>query len=108
MVTSGRSAREPRLRPREKVRWACREARVSSDVSVNAPIGARERRKRSMKFMLMMNAPRGNGEWAVGDWSSDDLKAHMGFMKKFASELQSEGAWVDGQGLAAPGQARIV
>ena len=61
-----------------------------------------------MKFMLMMNAPRGNGEWAVGDWSSDDLKAHMGFMKKFASELQSEGAWVDGQGLAAPGQARIV
>ena len=61
-----------------------------------------------MKFMLMMNAPRGNGEWAVGGWSPEDLKAHIGFMKKFAGELMSEGAWVDGQGLAAPGQARIV
>lgn len=61
-----------------------------------------------MKFMLMMNAPRGNGDWAVGNWAPEDLKAHIGFMKKFAGELQSEGAWVDGQGLAAPGQARIV
>lgn len=61
-----------------------------------------------MKFMLMMNAPRGNGDWGVSDWSPEDLQAHIGFMKKFASDLKSEGAWVDGQGLAAPGQARIV
>jgi len=61
-----------------------------------------------MKFMLMMNAPRGNGDWAVGDWSQDDLKAHMGFMAKFAQDLKEEGAWVDAQGLAAPAQARIV
>ena len=61
-----------------------------------------------MKFMLMMNAPRGNGDWAVGDWSPEDLKAHLGFMNQFASDLKSEGTWVDAQGLAAPAQARIV
>src|SRR5687768_45725 len=61
-----------------------------------------------MKFMLMMNAPRGDGDWAVGDWSQDDLKAHIGFMAKFVSDLKNEGAFVDAQGLAGPGQARIV
>src|SRR5262245_44296004 len=63
---------------------------------------------RNMKFMLMMNAPRGNGDWAVADWSPDDLKAHVGFMKRFAESLQKEGALVGAEGLASPGQARIV
>ena len=34
-----------------------------------------------MKFMLMMNAPRGNGDWGVVKWSQDDLKAHINFMR---------------------------
>ena len=61
-----------------------------------------------MKFMLMMNAPRGDGDWAVRDWSPDDLKAHIKFMKRFAEQLQSDGALVAAEGLASPGQARIV
>ncbi|HZJ66490.1 MAG TPA: YciI family protein [Kofleriaceae bacterium] len=61
-----------------------------------------------MKFMLMMNAPRGTGDWAVSDWSPDDLKAHIGFMKRFAEELKKAGELVAAEGLASPGQARIV
>jgi hypothetical protein len=63
-----------------------------------------------MKFMLMMNAPRGkgDGEYAVVNWAPRDFKAHIDFMKTFAKKLQQAGEWVDGQGLASPGQARIV
>jgi hypothetical protein len=63
-----------------------------------------------MKFMLMMNAPRGkgDGEYAVVNWAPQDFKAHIDFMKDFAKRLHASGEWVDGQGLASPGQARIV
>jgi len=63
-----------------------------------------------MKFMLMMNAPRdkGDGKYAVVNWAPQDFKAHIDFMKTFAKKLQGAGEWVDGQGLASPGQARIV
>ena len=61
-----------------------------------------------MKYMLMMNAPRGKGDWAVMNWAPDDLKAHIGFMKNFSKELHESGEWVAGEGLAAPGQARVV
>jgi hypothetical protein len=63
-----------------------------------------------MKFMLMMNAPRGKGEgeYAVVNWAPQDFKAHIDFMKDFAKRLHGSGEWVDGQGLASPGQARIV
>jgi hypothetical protein len=61
-----------------------------------------------MKFMLMMNAPRGDGDWAVRDWKLDELKAHIGFMKRFGEELKQAGEFVAGEGLASPGQARLV
>jgi hypothetical protein len=63
-----------------------------------------------MKFILMMNAPRGkgDGEYAVVNWAPQDFKAHIDFMKTFAKKLRQAGEWVDGQGLAEPGQARIV
>jgi hypothetical protein len=61
-----------------------------------------------MKFMLMMNAPRGDGDWAVANWSPDDLKAHIGFMKRFAEELKHAGELVAAEGLASPAQARVV
>jgi hypothetical protein len=61
-----------------------------------------------MKFMLMMNAPRGKGDWAVADWSPDDLKAHIGFMKRFHTELSDAGELVGAEGLATPAQARVV
>ncbi len=61
-----------------------------------------------MKFMLMMNAPRGDGDWGMKHLSMDELKAHIGFMKNFIGELKSEGVLVGAEGLAPPGAARIV
>jgi hypothetical protein len=61
-----------------------------------------------MKFMLMMHAPRGKGDWAVSNWPSEDLKAHINFMKRFNKELQDAGELVGAEGLAGPDQARVV
>jgi hypothetical protein len=61
-----------------------------------------------MKFMLMMNAPRGTGDWAVGAWPKQDLKAHIDFMIKFSKELAAAGELVSAEGLDSPGQARVV
>jgi hypothetical protein len=61
-----------------------------------------------MKFMLMMNAPRGNGDWGIYKWTPEDFKAHIAFMLRLNKELQEAGAWVGAEGLAEPGQARLV
>jgi len=61
-----------------------------------------------MKFMLMMNTPRGSGDWAVSNWKPEELQAHIGFMKRFNQELRAAGELVGAEGLATPGQARIV
>lgn len=61
-----------------------------------------------MKFMLMMNAPRGDGDWGVMSWPPEDLKAHINFMKRFAEELKNAGELVAAEGLASPGQACVV
>jgi hypothetical protein len=61
-----------------------------------------------VKYMLMMNATRGKGDWAVMDWTPEDLKAHIGFMKRFDAELRESGELVGAEGLAAPAQAKLV
>jgi hypothetical protein len=61
-----------------------------------------------MKFMLMMNAPRGTGDYQVNAWSPDDLKAHIGFMISLNKELTDAGELVSAEGLAAPGEAKRV
>jgi hypothetical protein len=62
-----------------------------------------------MRFMLMMHAPRGNtGEYQVNTWSQDDLKAHITFMKTLNDDLKKAGELVGAEGLAPPGDARIV
>ena len=61
-----------------------------------------------MRYMLMMNAPRGTGDYAVTAWSPDDLKAHIGFMFALNKELSESGELVGAEGLAAPGDAKIV
>jgi hypothetical protein len=61
-----------------------------------------------MKFMLMMHAPRGTGDWSVFKWPSEDLRAHIDFMKRFGKELKDSGELVAAEGLAAPDQARVV
>ena len=61
-----------------------------------------------MRYMLMMNAPRGTGDYAVNAWSPDDLKAHIGFMFALNKELAESGELVGAEGLATPGEAKIV
>ena len=62
-----------------------------------------------MKYMLMMHAPRVGWEKAgIGTWPPDDLKAHIGFMKRFSQELGKAGELVGAEGLALPEAARIV
>jgi hypothetical protein len=61
-----------------------------------------------MKFMLMMNAPRGDGNWDVMSWQPEDLKAHIRHMKNLNKELLAEGVLAGCEGLMPPDQARIV
>jgi len=58
--------------------------------------------------MMMMNAPRGTGDYKINDWAPEDFTAHMAFMHRFNKELTDAGEWVDGQGLAPPAQATLV
>lgn len=61
-----------------------------------------------MRYMLMMHAPRGTGDWQVLNWSPEDLKAHIGFMHRLNQELTEAGELVGAEGLAPPGEARVV
>ncbi len=61
-----------------------------------------------MKYMLMMHAPRGTGEWQVFQWPPADLKAHIQFMMDLNKELIAAGELVAAEGLDTPGEARIV
>src|SRR5690242_20480321 len=70
--------------------------------------GRESNRSRPMKFMLMMNAPRGNGNWGVENWAQDDIKKMVGFMMNLNKELREAGELVGAEGLAAPGQAKLV
>jgi hypothetical protein len=68
----------------------------------------RTTKDKPMKFMLMMNAPRGDGDWNVMSWPPQDLQAHIKFMKQLAIDLKHSGELVTAEGLASPAQARIV
>jgi hypothetical protein len=62
-----------------------------------------------VKYMLMMHAPRAGYEKAgIATWPMEDIKAHIGFMKGFATELQKAGELVGAEGLASPEHACVV
>ena len=61
-----------------------------------------------MKFMLMMHAPRGNGDWGVGQWQAEDVKAMVGYMHDLNQELKAKGELVSAEGLTPPADARVV
>lgn len=61
-----------------------------------------------MKFMLMMNAPKGGGDWGVIDWAPEDFKAHVEFMQRFGTELSKSGELIGAEGLSEPKKAKLV
>ena len=61
-----------------------------------------------MKYILMMHVPRATGDYQINSWSPDDFKAHIAFMHRLNRELTDAGELVGAEGLAAPGEARVV
>ena len=61
-----------------------------------------------MRFMLMMHAPRSDDGYQINRWSPDDFKAHIAFMHQLNRELKEAGELVGAEGLAPPGQAKLV
>ena len=61
-----------------------------------------------VKFMLMMHAVRGNGDWGVAQWAPEDVKAMVAYMKRLNGDLKARGELVGAEGLTAPAEARIV
>ena len=60
-----------------------------------------------MKYMLMMNT-RGGGPYQIASWPTQDIKAHIAFMKDFNKKLSSAGELVGAEGLSGPDQAKVV
>jgi hypothetical protein len=62
----------------------------------------------TMRYMLMMHAPRSTGDYQINDWSPEDFRAHIDFMRRFNAQLTEAGEFVGAEGLSAPGEARVV
>lgn len=61
-----------------------------------------------MRFMLMMHAPHGTGDYQLNEWPPEDLQAHMDHMTALNEELGESGELAGAEGLTPPGEARIV
>lgn len=61
-----------------------------------------------MKFMMMMHAPRGAGEYQISSWKPEEFRAHIDFMMQYNKELIAAGEFVAAEGLAPPGPAKLV
>jgi hypothetical protein len=60
-----------------------------------------------MKYMLLMNVPRG-GPYQIAGWPATDITAHIAFMRNFAKKLSAAGELVAAEGLGGPDQAKLV
>jgi hypothetical protein len=61
-----------------------------------------------MKYILMLNAPRGTGDWDIFTWAPEAIQAHVGYWEMLNKELREAGELVTVEALAAPGQAKLV
>ena len=61
-----------------------------------------------MKFMMMMHAPKGDGDYGINDWSPEDFRTHIAFMHRYNRELVEAGEMVAAEGLAMPAEAKLV
>jgi hypothetical protein len=60
-----------------------------------------------MKFILMMTGKK--ADWDdYTKWSKEDLQRNVVFMRGFSKELKDSGLFVATEGLAWPGEAKIV
>ncbi len=61
-----------------------------------------------MRYMLMMHVPRATDDYQINKWSPEDFQAHIAFMHSFNRDLTDAGEFVGAEGLAAPGEAKVV
>ena len=61
-----------------------------------------------MKFMMMMHAPRGTGDYEIFSWKPEDIQAHVAYWNQLNGELKDAGEWVQVEGLTPPRQAKLV
>ena len=61
-----------------------------------------------MKFMMMMHAPRGTGDYEIFSWKPEDIQAHIAYWNQLNGELKDAGEWVQVEGLTPPRQAKLV
>jgi hypothetical protein len=60
-----------------------------------------------MKYILMMNTPRG-GDYQIMSWPKEDIEAHIAFMMDFSRKLGAAGELVGAEGLASPAEAKLI
>ena len=60
-----------------------------------------------MKYILLMSGTRAGVE-GYHAWSKQDIEAHMVALQRINKELNASGEFVATQGLAGPGEAKVV
>lgn len=60
-----------------------------------------------MKYILLMTGTRA-GVAGYHAWSKQDVQAHMAVLQRINQELTASGEFVATQGLAQPGEAKLV
>ena len=61
-----------------------------------------------MKYLLMMNAQFGTGDWEIFKWKPEEIKAHVAYWNTLNAELRDAGELVSIEALTAPREARLV
>ena len=61
-----------------------------------------------MKYLLMMNATRGTGDWDIFKWPRKDIEAHIAYWNILNHELREAGELVSVEALSAPAEAKRV
>jgi len=61
-----------------------------------------------MKYLLMMNAKFGTGEWDIFKWRPEEIKAHVAYWNSLNAELRDAGELVAIEALTGPAEAKLV
>jgi hypothetical protein len=70
-------------------------------------VSAQEQERTKMKYILLMSGARVGVEGYHG-WSKQDIEAHMAALQRINKDLTASGEFVATQGLAEPGEAKVV
>jgi hypothetical protein len=65
-------------------------------------------KEKAMKFILMMNATRGTGDWEIFKWAPEEIQAHVDYWDSLNKELREADELVTVEALAGPGEAKRV